>query len=46
MNGEEHPDKRILTFQEERQLAKWLQQENRAIKGKNRDEQRAKIVEI
>ena len=46
VNGEEHADKRILTMLEEVQLAKWLKEENKAIKGKTRDEQREKIQEV
>ena len=46
VNGGEHADKRILTMPEEVQLAKWLKAENKAIKGKTRDEQREKIQEI
>ena len=46
VNGCSHPELRILTVSEELQFARWLEQENRAIKGKNRDEQRQKIVEI
>jgi hypothetical protein len=45
-NGEEHAELHILTVSEEAQLAKWLARENKTIKGKNRDEQRQKIVEI
>ena len=45
-NGEEHADKRILTMLEEVQLARWLKKENKAIKGKTRDEQREKIQAI
>ena len=41
INGEEHADKRILTVLEEVQLAKWLlKEENKAIKGKTRNEQK------
>jgi hypothetical protein len=46
VNGEEHADKRILTMLEEVQLARWLKKENKAIKGKTRDEQREKIQEF
>ena len=46
VNGEEHADKRILTLLEEVQLAQWLKKENKAIKGKTRDEQRDKIREF
>jgi hypothetical protein len=46
VNGEEYADRSILTMQEERQLAAWLKAENKVLKGKTRDEQRTKIVEI
>ena len=46
VNGEEYSDRKILTLVEMIQLAKWLANENDAGWPNNREQTRAKIVEM